>query len=259
MLNPQLVDIEWREGEITYSLGGQVLDRRDICHIKYQSYPSNLRGIGPLQWAARSILSASALEKMETDLATRGGIPWAILKSQRKLNGDESKELQDAWMKGAASRGGAPAVLSGTLELDVLTTSPREMMLLDQRVFDETRIAAALGVPPFLVGLPQPDGLTYSNSQSLLDFHWRTTLRVMANSVERAMSAWLLPRGTSFEFNVNEYNRPDPQTQASIDATYFNLIDEHGNRAMSIDEIRMSKKWLQSSDQPINDIVGAIP
>lgn len=259
VLNPQLVNVEWVDGYIEYDLAGKRLDRRDICHIKYQSYPTNLRGIGPLEWAARSIISASALERMETELATRGGIPWAILKSQRKLNGTESKELQDAWIRGARNRQGAPAVLSGTLELDVLTTSPREMMLLDQRVFDETRIAAALGVPPFLVGLPQPDGLTYANATSLLDFHWRTTLRVMANAVERAMSAWLLPRGTSFEFNVNEYNRPDPQTQSQIDATYFGLMDEHGNRALSIDEIRMQKKWLDSSDQPINDIVGAIP
>jgi HK97 family phage portal protein len=260
VLNPQLVTVEWVEGEIAYFLAGKRLDRRDVCHIKYQSYPTNLRGIGPLQWAARSIVSASALERMETELATRGGIPWAILKSQRKLNTEEATELQQSWIRGAASRGGAPAVLSGTLELDVLTTSPREMMLLDQRVFDETRIAAALGVPPFLVGLPQPDGLTYSNSQSLLDFHWRTTLRVMANSVERAMSAWLLPRGRSFEFNVNEYNRPDPATQATIDATYFNLIDEHGNHAMTIDEIRMQKRWLDSADAEINDIVvGALP
>lgn len=258
VLNPQLVNIEWRDGERIYSLGSERLDRRDICHIKYQSYPTNLRGIGPLEWAARSIVSASALERMETDLATRGGIPWAILKSQRKLNGTEAKELQDSWIKGASTRGGAPAVLSGTLDLDVLTISPREMMLLDQRVFDETRIAAALGVPPFLVGLPQPDGLTYANATSLFDYHYRMTLRVMANAVERAMSAWLLPRGTSFEFNVREYNSPDPATQATIDATYFNLIDEKGNRVRTVDEIREAEPWLPSPTQTVEDVVEAM-
>lgn len=258
VLNPQLVNVEWVDGNIQYSLGGMKLDRRDVCHIKYQSYPTNLRGIGPLEWAARSIISASALERMETELATRGGIPWAILKSQRKLNGDEASELQAAWMKGASTRGGAPAVLSGTIDLDVLTTSPREMMLLDQRVFDETRIAAALGVPPFLVGLPQPDGLTYANANALFDFHYRMTLRVMANAVERAMSAWLLPRGTSFEFNVREYTQPDPKTQAEIDATYFNLVDEKGNRVRSADEIRLSEPWLPSPTQTVEDVVEAI-
>lgn len=258
VLNPQLVNIEWRDGVIDYSLGSERLDRRDVCHIKYQSYPTNIRGIGPLEWAARSVISASALERMETDLATRGGIPWAILKSQRKLNGTEAKELQDSWARGAKSRGGAPAVLSGTIDLDVLTISPREMMLLDQRVFDETRIAAALGVPPFLVGLPQPDGLTYANANSLFDFHYRMTLRVMANAVERAMSAWLLPRGSSFEFNVREYNSPDPATQAQIDATYFNLVDEKGNRVRTVEEIRLSEPWLPSPTQTVADVVEAI-
>lgn len=258
VLNPQLVNIEWRNGEVTYSLGSMRLDRRDVCHIKYQSYPTCLRGIGPLEWASRSIVSASALERMETDLATRGGIPWAILKSQRKLNGAEATELQDAWVRGAASRNGAPAVLSGTLDLDVLTVSPREMMLLDQRIFDETRIAVALGVPPFLVGLPQPDGLTYANANSLFDFHYRMTLRTMCNAIERAMSAWLLPRGTSFEFNVREYVTPDPATQATIDQTYFNLVDEKGNRVRSVEEIRSSEPWLPSPTQTVTDVVEAM-
>jgi HK97 family phage portal protein len=258
VLNPQLVNVEWRNGEVTYSLSGQRLNRADVCHIKYQSYPTNLRGIGPLEWASRSIISASALENMETELAARGGIPWAILKSQRKLNGEEAKELQDAFRRGSQSRGSAPAVLSGTIDLDVLNISPREMMLLDQRIFDETRIAAALGVPPFLVGLPQPDGLTYANAVSLFDFHYRMTLRVMANAVERAMSAWLLPRGTSFEFNVREYTQPDPATQATIDATYFNLIDEKGNRVRTTDEIRLSEPWLPSPSQTVDDVVEAL-
>jgi hypothetical protein len=73
------------------------------------------------------------------------------------------------------------------------------------------------------------------------------------------MSAWLLPRGRSFEFNVNEYNRPDPATQATIDATYFNLVDNMGNHAMTIEEIRMQKRWLDSADVDSNDVVGAMP
>src|SRR5215510_7915541 len=48
-LNPAFVNVEWRNGEITYSLEGKKLDRVDVCHIKYQSRPSNLRGIGPLE------------------------------------------------------------------------------------------------------------------------------------------------------------------------------------------------------------------
>lgn len=242
VLDPMLVNIEWADGEIEYSLQGQPLDRADVCHIKYQSMPTNLRGVGPLEWAAKSIISAQALETMATNLATRGGIPWAVLKSQRKLNGTEAQELQQAWVQGARNRQGAPAVISGTLELETLTTSPKEMALLEMRIFDETRIAAALGVPPYLVGLPMPDGLTYANATSLLDFHWRTTLRTAAGAIGAALSNWLLPRGSKIEFNRDEYVKAGPKERAETDAILFGLIDEKGNRARTIDEIRMTER-----------------
>jgi len=258
VLNPQLVNIELSDGEKEYRLGNVILDPNDVCHIKYQTMPTNLRGIGPLEWASKSILSAAALERMNSDLATRGGIPWAILKSQRKLNGKESKDLQNAWIEGARNRQGAPAVLSGTLDLETLTISPREMMMLEQRIFDETRIAAALGVPPYLVGLPQPDGLTYSNSVNLLDFHWRTALRPAANTVYRTMSNWLLPRGTRIECNRDDYNRPDDLTRANTDQVLFNLIDEKGNRAKTIDEIRLGNRLPPNDPSSVDELTGVI-
>lgn len=259
VLDPSLVNIEWSNGEIEYSMGGKVYDRNDICHIKYQSRPTNLRGIGPLEWCAQSVISASALETMNKNLAQRGGIPWAILKSQRKLNKTESTDLQNAWINGANSKSGAPAILSGTLELETLSVSPREMMMLEQRVFDETRIAAAFGVPPYLVGLPQPNGLTYTNANTIFDFHWRMTLRTAASAVASAMSNWLLPRGTRFEFNRDDYVKPDDNTRANTDATLFGLVDEKGNRAKTIDEIRMGNRLLPNDPETVADMQGAIP
>jgi len=258
-LNPAFVNVEWRNGEITYSLEGKKLDRVDVCHIKYQSRPSKLRGIGPLEWVGQSVVSAAALEKMNSNLAAKGGIPWAVLKSQRKLNSTESTDLQNAWIRGSMNRNGAPAVLSGTLELETLTISPREMMMLEQRVFDETRIAAAFGVPPYLVGLPQPDGLTYANANALLDFHWRTTLRTAAAAVASAMSNWLLPRGTRFEFNRDDYVRATDYERAQTDAILFGILDEKGNRAKSVDEIRMGNRLLPHNPADVENMMGAIP
>lgn len=258
VLNPQLVNVEWVDGNIEYSLAGTRLDRRDVCHIKYESMPTNLRGIGPLEWASRSILSAAAMEKMASDMASKGGIPWAVLKSPRKLNGTEARDLQNSWVQGATSRNGAPAVLSGTLELETVTTSPREMALLDLRVFDETRIAAALGVPPYLVGLPMPDGLTYANANQLLDFHWRTTLRTQASAVAGALSNWLLPRGTRVEFNRDEYVKDEPEARARTYQILHSIVDEKGNSAMTVDEIRLAERFLPNDPENAEEVAGAI-
>lgn len=252
VLNPAVVNVEWADGEITYSLAGKRLDRKDVCHIKYQSLPTNLRGIGPLEWVAQSVLSAAAMERYGSNLATNGGIPWGVIKTPRHLNGTDAADLQNQWVNARRSANGAPAIMSGGLELETLTINPRDMGLLEMRVFDETRIAAAFGVPPFLVGLPQPEGLTYANASSLFDYHWRSTLRVMANAVAAAISAWALPRGTRMEFNRDPYVQASPKERADTYAVLFNIVDEKGNRAITIDEIRMAERYLPNA--PTTDL-----
>jgi len=258
VLNPEFVNVEWSDGEISYALSGQPLERRDVCHIKYQSYPMNLRGIGPLEWASRNIVSANALEQMATNLATRSGIPWGVIKHPRHLNALEAADLQNRWVTAARNRAGAPAILSGGIELEPLTISPREMALIELRVFDETRIASALGVPPFLVGLPQPDGMTYSNAESLFDFHWRSTLRTMAHTAASAMSGWLLPRGTKMEFNRDEYVKPGGEERARTYALLHGLVDEKGNHAITVDEIRLAERYLPNSPMDAEQVQGVL-
>lgn len=247
VLNPSWVNIERANGTVAYEMGGKELDPHDVCHIKYQSWPGNLRGIGPLMWCAGSLMSAQALERYATNLAANGGIPWGVLKTPRHLNSKEATEMQERWVTAARARNGAPAVLSGGIELDTLTINPRDMALLEMRVFDETRIASALGVPPYLVGLPQPEGLTYNNGQALFDFHWRATLRAMATNVASAISAWALPRGQRMEFNRDAYVQADPESRARTYQTLFGIVDEKGNRAITVDEIRIAERYLPNT------------
>jgi HK97 family phage portal protein len=259
VLNPEFVNVEWADGEIHYSLSGEELEPADVIHIKYQSYPMNLRGIGPLQWAARNIISAQALEQMGSDLATRGGIPWGVIKHPRHLNSTEASDLQNRWVTAARSRAGAPAIMSGGIELQTLTISPREMALLDMRIFDETRIAAALGVPPYLVGLPVDTGQNYANVQQVFDFHWRATLRPLANTVASAISAKWLPRGTRLEFNRDEYVRPAMYERAQTYEILNRIRDEAGNPAMTVDEIRLGERFIPNRPVSVEDMEGAIP
>jgi len=169
------------------------------------------------------------------------------MRTNRHLNGTEAEDLRNRWVYAARSRNGAPAILSGDLTLETLSISPRDMALLDMRVFDETRIASAFGVPPFLIGLPQPDGLVYNNAESLFEYHWRATLRTMAITVASAISQWALPRGTRMEFDRDPYVQASPKERADTYSVLFNMIDEKGNRAITIDEIRMSERRLPNT------------
>lgn len=241
--NPDFWQLDIVDGSIEYRLGGQVVAPRDVLHIKYQSQPNDLRGHSPLEAAAANLIGAEAMERYAANLAAKGGVPWGVLKHPANLNSRQAADLQESWRTAASRRDGAPAVLSGGVELEMLTLSPTEMALLDLRIFDETRICSVLGVPPYLVGLPQPSGLTYANATSLFDFHWRATLRPIAQSIGNALSLWALPAGQRIEFNRDEYVRPDFGERVASYATLFGIVDPAtGARGITVEEIRAMER-----------------
>lgn len=260
VLNPYRVKIEMDEGRLVYTLDGDVLAPADVCHIKFESLPGNLRGISPLQWVGRNLVSAATLEKYSTDIALHG--LWAVLKNPANLTALQRDDAKRSWLGARAQMPAAPAVLSGGWDLDVLNLSPKDMALLDLKVFDEQRIAAAFGVPPYLVALDQPGGLTYTNATSLFDHHWRATLRPMVQSIANAMSEWLLPRGTRMEFNRDEYVRPGLGERAQAYAALHGIEDADGNRAIEVDEVRIAERFVPHdlTNVPSGDVfIGATP
>jgi HK97 family phage portal protein len=184
-------------------------------------------------------------------LATRGGIPWAVLKAQRSLDAEQASDAQDRWVAAASRRDGAPAVLGSGFELEPVSFSPEDMALLELREFDERRIAAAFGVPGYLINVSMAQGLTYTNASQLFQHHWTATLRPLAQMISEAWSNWLLPRGTVIEFNPDRYVEP-PLAERGLAYNYlWNLHDPvTGRRAIEIEEIRAGERlppfgWIE--------------
>ena len=118
-------------------------------------------------------------------------------------------------MKARLSHLGEPAVLSGGVEHKTVQSTPKDMALVELSQLTESRLAVLLGVPPFLVGLPSGgDSMTYSNVNSLYDYHWRASLRPKASAVMGALSGWALPRGTFVELNRDAYVQAEPLQRA---------------------------------------------
>jgi HK97 family phage portal protein len=209
VLNPDYVKVEAGTGGMPeYSIGGLVIERPNILHIRYQVWPGNVHGVGPLEACWRNLLSADAMERWGTELALTNGIPVAVLQSQAKLSKLQANEIKQSWAESVVQRGTLPAVLSGGLTYEPLNLRPADVGLLDLRSFDEQRIASTFGVPLWLVGLPVNDGLTYSTVADTFDFFWRSTLRPLAYDIGRAMSGWALPRGVSLRFAAEELIEP---------------------------------------------------
>ena len=214
VVDPWFVNVDMVGGRRVYEIGG-IDVTADVLHVRYQSSTSDAHGHGPLEAGWSRMIAAQLLLRYATNLVTGGGIPSSVLKHPDELTATQATSLQRQWVTARMSSMGLPAVLSGGVEFETVQLSPQDMALVDLSRHNESRICVALGVPPFLMGLPSGgDSMTYSNVSSLFDFHWRAGLRPKAQTVMRALSGWALPRGTDVEVNRDAYVQPDPYTRA---------------------------------------------
>jgi HK97 family phage portal protein len=252
-LNPHNVYVD---GDGDWYIGhddtGERLNRADICHIPYQMLPGagHRRGIGPLRWTHGNLISAATLASYAASIAQYG--VWAVLKHPDELTATQAAEFQAQWMFSRYHNPGAPAVLSGGIELETVTMSPKDLALLDLMWFDLEMIAAAFGVPSVLVNLPTNNGLTYSTTTMLADWHWRATLRTAVQSFSGPMSTWLLPRGTVIEWNPDRYVQPPLEEQART----FEILARVG--AMSSAEIREALRLAPADNNDADALAGLI-
>jgi HK97 family phage portal protein len=235
VVSPAYVDVDRVAGRVRYQIAGNDVTT-DILHIKYVSYPGDLRGHGPLEAAGARLIAAEALTRYATELAARGGIPWAVLKYPRRASRAQMAQMQADWLEARRSALGAPAVLSDGVELEVVSNSPKDMALAEMSRFSDARVCVLLGVPPFLMALPSGDSMTYSNVSSLFDYHWRAGLRPKATDVTANLSGWLLPIGTELELDRDEYVRPGELERAQT----YQILTAIG--AMTPDEVRVRER-----------------
>jgi HK97 family phage portal protein len=214
VVEPWMVNVEMDGARRVYSIGQRDVTA-DMLHIRYRTQAGVARGQGPLDAGRNRLVAAQVWAQYATNLATSGGVPPSVLEHPDELSADQSTALQEQWVTARMSSVGLPAVLSGGVTWKPTSINPAEMGLTDLVQQNSAAIAVLLGVPPFLVGLPSGgDSMTYSNVSSVFDYHWRAGLRPKAEAVCQAVSAWALPRGTTFEVNRDEYVRPDPYTRA---------------------------------------------
>lgn len=248
---PWLMNVEMKGGVREYKLG--TLDvTGEVLHIRYQSTTADARGHGPLEVAGARVTAAGMLQRYANKIAETGGTPMYWMEVDRRLNQAEAEDLLDRWVESRTRRAGEPALVSGNAALKQATSmSARDMTLLELAQFNESRIAVGLGVPPFLVGLPSGgDSMTYSNVESLFDFHDRSSLRPKATAVMGALSGWALPRGQTVELNRDEYSRPALKERAESYKILHDIVDADGRPAITVQEIRTMER-LHGEDERV--------
>ena len=222
------VQIKIEDGSRQYKVGDSILDPRRVVQID-RNPGTAAHGCSALRAYAQNAWGLLAAGNQAMTL-NQGGIPTAVLKSQRKLTADQAEALQTQWMTATQRRNGAPPVLPPELDFEPLSFNPKDLALLESQEFNVKAIATAYGVPAVLLNMALQGGLTYQNPAALGEMWWRFELRPTATRVANAFSAQMLPRGQYVSFRAedtfatldpadDEQAAADQQPPATVSAT----------------------------------------
>ncbi len=207
VIPPYMVNVELDGSSRRYWIGSVEITA-DVLHIRYKSALGQPRGCGPLEAAGARTIASGVLARYVRDMVTSPP-PYMTLETDQLLNATDAQDILTQWQTSRATNAGLPAVLDAGITLNTHQLNARDMTLLELAQFTDARIAVLLGIPPVLVGLPNGgDPLTYTNVESLFEFHDRSCLAPMSTAVMSALSGWALPRGQNVNLDRDEYTRP---------------------------------------------------
>ena len=206
-LMPHLVEVRGTEDKLIthydyylYGKGDKIeLPESDVVHIRQGIDPNDhRRGHAPLKTVLREILGDESAGQFTAALLNNMAVPGVVLTPRNDGYGGPTKEEAEsisAMYKekfGGANRG-APMVLSGAMNIDIVSFSPDQMKLAELRRIPEERVSAVLGVPAILAGLGAGlDSATYNNTKELREFFTEQKLVPMWRTVAAELTHQLL-------------------------------------------------------------------
>ena len=199
-------------------LGGNsiTLNTQDVVHIRNGIDPNNhRRGFAPLKSVLREILGDEAAGQYAAALLHNMAVPGVILSPKDDAMGGPSKEEAEAIsamykQKFGGKNRGAPMILSGAMNVEVVSFSPDQMNLSELRKIPEERVSAVLGVPAILAGLGAGlDAATYNNTRELREFFTEQKLVPLWKAVASELTHQLLKVDYPADDYFVQYNLED--------------------------------------------------
>jgi HK97 family phage portal protein len=207
VLDPSAMQVRVVNGMRQFEQRGVPLDPMDVVQIG-RSPHGGLRCPSALSAFAPYLHGSLSSAELGRQVMGENPTPHSVLKSQRKLTEEQATALQNRWAEAAVSRLGQPAILPPELDFQQLAFSPKDLMLLEGQEFNARVIASAFSVPSFMLNMPLAGGLTYQSPEMLVDQWWRLELRPTSIRVSDALSAQMLPRGSSVHFDARDVLAP---------------------------------------------------
>ena len=186
------------------------IEKADMVHLRQSVDPNNMRrGMAPLKAVLREIAGDEAAGQYTAALLHNMAVPGVILSPRDDAMGgptrEEAEGIADMYkQKFGGKNRGAPMVLSGAMNVEIVSFSPDQMKLAELRRIPEERVSAVLGVPAVLAGLGAGlDSATYNNTKELREFFTESKMVPMWSMVAQEVTHQLLR--PEFGGNDNQY------------------------------------------------------
>ena len=187
------------------------LPRENVVHIRQGMDPDDhRRGFSPLRSVMRELAGDEAAGQFAVALLHNMAVPGVILSPKDDSMGGPSREEAEAIAQAFKSKfsganRGAPMIMTGAMDVDVLSFTPEQLNLKALRRLPEERVSSVLGVPAILAGLGAGlDAATYNNTKELREFFTEQKMIPLWSAVAAELTHQLLH--TDFEDNNFNYS-----------------------------------------------------
>lgn len=205
-------------GGITYSYNNKGIQTdlapSDVWHARGMTMPGAKVGMSPITYAAMTMGVDLGSRQFASEYFSGGGIPKAMLMSDRDLDQEQSRGLKEKFMAAAKRR--EPIVMGAGLSYKTIQVTPEESQFLATQTFNVAQIARFFGVPAEMVGGSSGNSNTYANvEQRGIEF-----LTYSVGPWLKRLEDCLFPLFASpvyVRFDTAALLRTDAETSAKID------------------------------------------
>ncbi len=246
-LDPQTVVVERMGERVVYRIsrreGVTEHGPSDILHIKAVSQ-DGLRGMSTVRAAAKALQLSEGLISYAANFLANAARPGGILSvnGEQPLRQEQGENLKDDWQELFSGQGkhagaGKIAVFSGDMSFERVEPAMRDSEFTEQRRLAAQECARAFGLPPWAIGAPAGDSLTYSTVEGQNRFLVDHCFRPWAVRIERAFNSDpdLLPGSNYLALDFDGFLRGDAAKRADY---YAKALD---GGWLSVDEVRAAE------------------
>jgi len=167
----------------------------DTVHVKYPNPLDPYFGQPPLRPAARAVALDNAATDFTDTILRNYAVPGVAVTTLTAIDDEVVSKLRRQWKRAfGGNKAGAPAFMQAGMDVKPLGLTMRDLEFPDLRAVSESRICAALDVPPILVGAKVGlDRSTFTNYGEARKQLWEEAIFSLQRRFGDAVKRQLLP------------------------------------------------------------------